>query len=156
MPSAVFNLDLIHTLHALHKRIDALEQATQLHARATGGAHTIKVAINCNVGSFHVSPEGIRLYEQLSGQPFPAHKFIDPYAPQRRTDPYLIEVIETLKDRASDPGSELVIIQIPSDIDWHIHEYDGIEAIYKTVDGAEYELDDGHWREVAVDSDDGR
>ena len=37
MPSAVFNLDLIHTLHALHKRIDALEQATQLHARVHHG-----------------------------------------------------------------------------------------------------------------------
>ena len=34
MPSALFNLDLIHALHALHKRIDALEQVTQLHAHA--------------------------------------------------------------------------------------------------------------------------
>ena len=225
MPSALFNLDLIHALHALHKRIDALEQVTQLHARAnheltrfdvyslvgidkrirylqkeiriltglgrtmgkpnttqikqcedeityliqirqqrvssglsthaTGGAHTIKVAINYNVGGFHVSPEGIRLYEQLSGQPFPDHAFHNPFEYRYRTDPYLIRVIETLKDRASASGAELVIKQIPSDINWHIHEYDGSESIYKTVDGADYELTyDGSWRDTTDDSSD--
>ena len=39
MPSALFNLDLIHALHALHKRIDALEQVTQLHARVQHTQH---------------------------------------------------------------------------------------------------------------------
>ena len=72
-----------------------------------------------------------------------------------RTDPYLIRVIETLKDRASATGAELVIKQIPSDIDWHIHEYDGYESIYKTVDGTDYELTfDGSWRDTSDDNSD--
>ena len=224
MPSALFNLDLIHALHALHKRIDALEQVTQMHARvqhdiprldvyslrgilkrikyleneirvlrrlgrATGNpntraieecqrkltqlieerrkrmyphaysnlsahAHTgiIKVAINEKHTGFRVSPEGIRLYESLSGKPFPDHAFHKSYEFRYRTDPYLIQVIETLKDRASAPGAKLVIKQIPSDIDWHIHFYDGYESIYKTVDGTDYELmSNGSWRDTSED-----
>jgi hypothetical protein len=141
--------DLIHhfqrTLRALHKRIHAL------HARVQHHEH-IKVAISEKHAGFRVSREGIRLYEQLSGQPFPDHQFISAYQSQFRTDPYLIRVIETLKDRASASGTELVIKQIPSDIDWHIHEYDGYESIYKTVDDTDYELRyDGSWRDTSED-----
>jgi hypothetical protein len=112
----------------------------------------MKVALNETMQGFRVPPEGIRLYEQISGQPFPDHGFNSAYDHQDRTDPYLIQVIEALKDRASAPGAELVIKQIPSDIDWHIHSYDGHESIYKKVDGTDYELTyDGHWRDTSED-----
>ena len=68
--------DLIHhfqrTLKTLHARINTL------HARVQHHEH-IKVAINEKFSGFRVSPEGIRLYEQISGQPFPDHAFHESY-----------------------------------------------------------------------------
>ena len=123
-----------------------------LSTHATGSAHTIKVALNERCTGFRVSPEGIRLYESLSGKPFPDHGFHHHYDHQYRTDPYLIQVIETLKDRASADDAKLVITEIPSDINWHIHSSDGYESIYKTVDGTDYEFTfDGRWRDTSED-----
>ena len=142
----------LHSNLSTHAHTD--EKGQRLHSNLSTHAHTgiIKVAINEKFSGFRVSPEGIRLYEQISGQPFPDHGFHESYEYQYRTDPYLRQVIEALKDRASASGAELVIKQIPSDIDWHIHSYDGHESIYKKVDGTDYELKfDGSWRDTSDD-----
>lgn len=46
-----------------------------------------------------------------------------------RADPNLIKVIEELGDEASGSYSSLKIIEIPSDVEWTIQEYDGMEWI---------------------------
>jgi hypothetical protein len=48
-----------------------------------------------------------------------------------RTDPDLIEVIETLGKKASDRFADLGIVEIPDDVgdNWEIAEYDGAEWV---------------------------
>lgn len=46
-----------------------------------------------------------------------------------RTDPLLIECVETLGDDANGMCAELKIIEIPDGIDYEITEYDGLESI---------------------------
>ena len=47
----------------------------------------------------------------------------------RRTDPILIEVVETLGKEANGDCAKLRVIDIPDSIDYEITEYDGVESI---------------------------
>ena len=48
----------------------------------------------------------------------------------KRTDPILIQVIEELGElESSDDSADLKIVEIPDNIEWKIHEYDGIERV---------------------------
>ncbi len=47
----------------------------------------------------------------------------------KRDDSNLIKVIEKLKEKANGRCSKLKIIEIPSDVDFQIEEYDGYEHI---------------------------
>ena len=46
-----------------------------------------------------------------------------------RDDAVLIEVIKELGKKANSRYSELKIVEIPSDVDWEISEYDGLEKV---------------------------
>lgn len=46
-----------------------------------------------------------------------------------RTDLDLIAVIEELGEKANDKYAKLKVVEIPSDVDWQIEEYDGYEHI---------------------------
>lgn len=46
-----------------------------------------------------------------------------------RDDPYLVQVVEELGDRANGRHAELKIVEIPADVDWEIDEYDGTEWV---------------------------
>jgi hypothetical protein len=46
-----------------------------------------------------------------------------------RDDPYLVAVVEELGDAASGRHAELKVVEIPSNVDWEIDEYDGKEWI---------------------------
>jgi hypothetical protein len=46
-----------------------------------------------------------------------------------RADPDLIAVIEELGKDSWGWASELAIVEIPDDVKWHIHEYDGLEHV---------------------------
>ena len=48
---------------------------------------------------------------------------------QNRADPDLVKVVEALGTEASDRYSAIKIVEIPDDIEWHIHEYDGLEYV---------------------------
>jgi hypothetical protein len=48
---------------------------------------------------------------------------------QDRSDPDLIAVIEEFKERTNSWASEIAIVEIPDDVKWHIHEYDGLEHV---------------------------
>jgi len=49
-----------------------------------------------------------------------------------RTDPDLIEAVESLGKDADGHHAELKIVEIPDGIKWEIDEYDGIEHIAET------------------------
>ena len=46
-----------------------------------------------------------------------------------RDDPVLIQVVEELGEEAMDRYADLKIVEIPEDVDWYIHEYDGMEHV---------------------------
>jgi hypothetical protein len=48
---------------------------------------------------------------------------------QDRADPDLISVIEQLGKEAEGWSADIALVEIPNDVQWHIHEYDGIEHI---------------------------
>lgn len=46
-----------------------------------------------------------------------------------RDAPMLVACVETLGDKADGPYSELVIVEIPDDVEWTVEEYDGQEWV---------------------------
>lgn len=107
----------------------------------------MKVVINKRYGGFGLSkkavehylkfkfPEGvleyvmpsekedsISNYFKLDGEYFSEHG-VD------RTDPILINIIESLGDEANSWCSQLKVVEIPDDVEWEIEEYDGQEWI---------------------------
>jgi hypothetical protein len=48
---------------------------------------------------------------------------------ENRADPDLIAVIEELGEKANGWAAEIAIVDIPDDVQWHIHEYDGLEHV---------------------------
>lgn len=65
--------------------------------------------------------------------------FITTFSPDRkyvlssrdiaRDNPNLIKIVKKLKDKANGPCAQLEIVSIPSDIEWEIDEYDGMEKV---------------------------
>lgn len=46
-----------------------------------------------------------------------------------RTNPFLIQVVEELKEEANWQFAKLVVVEIPDGIEWEISEYDGYETV---------------------------
>jgi hypothetical protein len=108
----------------------------------------MRVVINRCFGGFGISDEAIKMYLTLKEIPFTI-KTITTYGftEQRifteqdgeqkpfygmcidRTDEILVQVVETLGTKANDDCAELKVVEIPDDVEWYIHEYDGNECI---------------------------
>lgn len=53
-----------------------------------------------------------------------------------RTDPRLVELVETLGDEASGRYARLCVVNIPDDVtDWELEDYDGAESIIYVLNG---------------------
>lgn len=83
---------------------------------------TKKFVINRCYGGFGLSVEGLNLYNSLSEKDLRHSYDID------RDDPFLIQVVETLGEKADGFNAELEIVMIPEDLDFEITEYDGMES----------------------------
>ena len=46
-----------------------------------------------------------------------------------RSNPKLVECVETLGESASGAFAELKVVEIPDDVDWEIEDYDGVEWV---------------------------
>lgn len=46
-----------------------------------------------------------------------------------RNDPILVEVVEKLGAKANGDFADLIVVEIPDDVDWEIDDYDGWESI---------------------------
>lgn len=46
-----------------------------------------------------------------------------------RAAPELVQVVEELGEKASGSFANLVVVDVPDDVDWVIEEYDGYETI---------------------------
>ena len=84
----------------------------------------MKIVINKCYGGFGLSKEAEELYVQKKNISGPLRGDI------LRNDSVLVEVVETLGDKASGIYSKLKVVEIPDDVtDWRIEEYDGWEHI---------------------------
>jgi hypothetical protein len=81
-----------------------------------------KIVINKCWGGFGLSDTALKMYQELSNSN-------DSYWDIRRDDPLLVQVVEELKDQVNTVYSELKVVEIPDDIDWYIHDRDGVETI---------------------------
>ena len=83
----------------------------------------MKVVINSCYGGFGLSNKALDMYKQLSNKSEVYAYELD------RTDPILIQVVETLGAEANGHYAKLRIIEIPDDVNWEISYYDGVESV---------------------------
>lgn len=83
-----------------------------------------KVAINNCWGGFSLSDAAVALWKEKTGEEIYSHPLCS------RDDPTLIKVIEELGvEKASGGLARISIVEVPDDVAWHIHEYDGMEHV---------------------------
>lgn len=81
-----------------------------------------KIVINLCFGGFSLSDLAEKRYAELSGTTLY-------YWQIPRDCPYLVQVAEELGKEANGRYAELRVVEIPSDVSWHICEYDGLEHV---------------------------
>ena len=109
----------------------------------------MKIVINKKHGDFLPSKEAILLYGEKKDLKIIAkqdqviktitHYFLNEVKNEnlfaeweiKRNDPVLVEVVEQLGDLANSCYSKLKIVEVPDDVKWYIHDYDGIESVYE-------------------------
>ena len=83
-----------------------------------------KIVINRCYGGFGLSKEAYHfLGLEWDGYGFLYNSDIE------RTDPKLVECVETLGPLANGLCSDLKVVEIPDDVIWEISDYDGIETV---------------------------
>ncbi len=82
----------------------------------------MKIVINSCYGGYGLSKEA---YE-LIGLAWDDYGFA---FRDDRTHPLLIMAVEELEEKANGRYSRLKIVDIPEDVDWEIHDYDGVETV---------------------------
>lgn len=98
-----------------------------------------QVVINTSYGGFGLSDEAIELYGKYNNlnliKQGKSYYIDDDYRNNfnhryiKRDDPILIRVVNELGDKANGKYSKLKIVEIPSDVQYTIEEYDGDEWI---------------------------
>jgi hypothetical protein len=109
----------------------------------------MKVVINRCYGGFGLSDQAVQRYAELKGINLVMEKsehaigsvfYVDGIKDDEhyfsyydlsndRTDPVLVQVVEELGDVANGFASELMIVDIPDDIEFTVEEYDGLEWV---------------------------
>ncbi len=94
----------------------------------------MRVVINSCFGGFGLSETAQRMYCKIKGiEPgeWNAYGFFENLHVNdiERNDPILVSIIEQLGIVANVQYSKLKIVDIPDDVKWDIHEYDGMEWI---------------------------
>ncbi len=86
----------------------------------------MKVVINSCYGGFGLSKKA---YEFL-GIPWDGYGYSHS-SYDERSDPKLVDCVEKLGESANGRFANLLVVEIPDDVEWHIEEYDGIESIHE-------------------------
>jgi hypothetical protein len=86
----------------------------------------MKVVINTCHGGFSLSKvarDYIRDRHNKAIDQYPSHEN------SVRSDPALVDAVESLREEANGTFAELKVVEIPDDVKWHIAEYDGMEWV---------------------------
>lgn len=89
-----------------------------------------KIVINLNHDGFFLSPKAVRLVAALKGC-LPCD--VD-YRSMARDDAALVYAVESLGGKVAHGYfyGELRVVEIPADVEWFIHDYDGREHVAET------------------------
>lgn len=49
----------------------------------------------------------------------------------KRSDSDLVRIVEEMGEDADGRFSQLAVVEIPDDVEWELHDYDGIESIHE-------------------------
>jgi hypothetical protein len=84
-----------------------------------------KIVINRCYGGFSLSDKAEQIYKERKGINDPDwwHGNLD------RSDPILVSLIEEFGQSADGRFAELMIVDVPDDVEWQIEDYDGIEWV---------------------------
>lgn len=99
-----------------------------------------KIVYNDCYGGFSLSMEAAELYERLGGTAevrrwtLRGNTYASIDSSISRTDPVLVQVVETLGERANNRTSNLQIVEVPDGTLYRIMEYDGSEWIETPAD----------------------
>lgn len=84
-----------------------------------------QIVINSDYGGFGLSDEAEERYKAMAGITDENWWCVD----IERDDPYLIQIVREMGEKANGRFSKLKIVEIPGDVDWEIAEYDGNEWV---------------------------
>ena len=80
----------------------------------------MKIVINGRFGGFSLSTAGEAELLRLGGTCDPQYT---------RTDPVLVKMIEEDSSLYSGDSARLYVVEVPDDVKWYIHNYDGQEYV---------------------------
>lgn len=83
-----------------------------------------KIVINARHGGFGISEIAGKRYYELAGVKASEYRW-----ELKRDDPHLVQVVQELGKAANTCYSELKVVEVPLDVEWTIHEYDGCEWV---------------------------
>lgn len=106
----------------------------------------MKIVINTDYGGFGLSDQAFEKYLELKGIEYTKTaeestflglsyydkegKYLCQYNIPRE-DPELVQIVETLGETANNWCSQLKVVEVPDDVKFYIHEYDGIECVHE-------------------------
>tara|TARA_R100000750_G_C2320755_1_gene86212 strand:- start:200 stop:664 length:465 start_codon:yes stop_codon:yes gene_type:complete len=97
-----------------------------LRKKQVSDGKTRKIVINNDFGGFSLPKDAMNRLRELTGNP--EASWID-YA-YKRDDPFLVQVVEEMVQATRDQFT-LSVVEIPANVDWAIHGYDGMEHVYE-------------------------
>ena len=118
-------------------------------SKPSNAQRKMKIVINRKHGGFGLSEEAVLLYGDKKGLNIIAnqdekiktitHYYLNEVKEEngfgeweiKRNDPVLVEVVEQLGDLANGHYSKLKVVEVPDDIKWYIHDYDGLEEVHE-------------------------
>lgn len=87
----------------------------------------MKIVINAGHGGFGLSTLALQRYiARTDSSPDVYERYI------ARDDPVLVELVESMGSAASGKYARLKVVEIPDNVSWTIHEYDGMEWVAET------------------------
>jgi len=94
----------------------------------------MKVVINTCFGGFSISLKAMNRMQELGYVGLSSDPIFGDWVYLgniKRNDPILVQVVEELGKDSWSRTSELKVVEISDNINWHISEYDGMETIHE-------------------------
>lgn len=89
----------------------------------------MKIVKNVCFGGFSLSQSAMLRLSEITGKSIERCLRDYYYGDEARSAPELVQVVEELGEAANGPIADLLVVEVPDDVDWYIASYDGVETI---------------------------